>query len=186
MTTAAANSAAAIIASTAPSEMEKPELRSTSNESAFAVASSISPASRQREMSRPTLTLYEAIGHSSPAVKTGNPAAGNRRIVTEIRSHSRFCHSLATGVENDSYCNAQTHCCHAAYALQNRAESDYLSIIERARKNEIGAEMNLIRNFQNWRRYRNTVNELSRLSNHELSDLGISRGEIPFVARKSV
>jgi len=46
--------------------------------------------------------------------------------------------------------------------------------------------MNLIRNFRNWRRYRDTVNELSRLSNRELSDLGIARGEIPFVARKAV
>ena len=46
--------------------------------------------------------------------------------------------------------------------------------------------MNLIRNYRNWRRYRDTVNELSRLSNRELNDLGISRGENPFVARKSV
>ena len=46
--------------------------------------------------------------------------------------------------------------------------------------------MNLIRNYRNWRRYRETVNELSRLSNRELSDLGITRGDIPYVARKSV
>ncbi|MBI1620476.1 DUF1127 domain-containing protein [Aquamicrobium zhengzhouense] len=46
--------------------------------------------------------------------------------------------------------------------------------------------MNLIRNFRNWRRYRDTVNELSRLSNRELHDLGIARGDIPFIARKSV
>ncbi|MBU0582880.1 MAG: DUF1127 domain-containing protein [Alphaproteobacteria bacterium] len=45
--------------------------------------------------------------------------------------------------------------------------------------------MNLIRNYRNWRRYRDTVTELNRLSNRELTDLGISRGEIPFVARKS-
>jgi len=45
--------------------------------------------------------------------------------------------------------------------------------------------MNLIRNFRNWRRYRETVSELSRLSNRELSDLGISRGDIPYVARKA-
>ena len=45
--------------------------------------------------------------------------------------------------------------------------------------------MNLIRNYRNWRRYRETLNELGRLSNHELSDLGISRSDIPFVARKS-
>ena len=44
--------------------------------------------------------------------------------------------------------------------------------------------MNLIRNYRNWRRYRDTVNELSRLSNRELSDLGISRGEIATVAQR--
>lgn len=47
-------------------------------------------------------------------------------------------------------------------------------------------KMNLIRNYRNWRRYRDTVNELSRLSNRELNDLGIARGDIPFVARKAV
>jgi uncharacterized protein YjiS (DUF1127 family) len=46
--------------------------------------------------------------------------------------------------------------------------------------------MNLIRNYRNWRRYRETVSELSRLSNRELSDLGIARNDIRFVARKSV
>ena len=45
--------------------------------------------------------------------------------------------------------------------------------------------MNLIRNYRNWRRYRETVTELGRLSNHELSDLGINRSDIPFVARKA-
>ncbi len=39
--------------------------------------------------------------------------------------------------------------------------------------------MNLIRNYRNWRRFRETVNELDRLSNRELSDLGISRSDIP-------
>ncbi|MDZ5697035.1 MULTISPECIES: DUF1127 domain-containing protein [Phyllobacteriaceae] len=46
--------------------------------------------------------------------------------------------------------------------------------------------MNLIRNYNNWRRYRQTVNELNRLSTRELNDLGISRGDIPYVARKSL
>ncbi len=45
--------------------------------------------------------------------------------------------------------------------------------------------MNLIRNYRNWRRYRDTVNELSRLSNRELNDLGIVRGDIPYVARRT-
>ena len=43
--------------------------------------------------------------------------------------------------------------------------------------------MNLIANFKQWQRYRRTCNELSRLSNRELTDLGISRGDIPRVAR---
>ncbi|MEP9398161.1 DUF1127 domain-containing protein [Mesorhizobium sp. KR2-14] len=46
--------------------------------------------------------------------------------------------------------------------------------------------MNILRNFRNWRRYRETVSELSRLSNRELNDLGISRSEIHSVARRSV
>ena len=46
--------------------------------------------------------------------------------------------------------------------------------------------MNIIRNYRNWRRYRDTVSELSRLSNRELTDLGIARGEIRHVARKSL
>jgi uncharacterized protein YjiS (DUF1127 family) len=44
--------------------------------------------------------------------------------------------------------------------------------------------MNLVRNYRNWRRYRDTVNELSRLSNRELNDLGINRGDIQTVAAR--
>jgi len=47
------------------------------------------------------------------------------------------------------------------------------------------AKMNLFRSFNNWRRYRTTVNELSRLSAHELNDLGINRSEIAKIARKA-
>jgi uncharacterized protein YjiS (DUF1127 family) len=46
--------------------------------------------------------------------------------------------------------------------------------------------MNLIRNYRNWRRYRETVSELNRLSNRELNDLGISRSDIPSVARRAI
>jgi len=53
-------------------------------------------------------------------------------------------------------------------------------------KDETRTTMNLIRNYRNWRRYRDTVSELSRLSNRELTDLGISRSDIPYVARKAV
>jgi uncharacterized protein YjiS (DUF1127 family) len=46
--------------------------------------------------------------------------------------------------------------------------------------------MNMIRNYRNWRRYRETVKELSRLSNRELADLGITRSEIEAVAQRAL
>ncbi|KAB0681971.1 DUF1127 domain-containing protein [Aureimonas leprariae] len=46
--------------------------------------------------------------------------------------------------------------------------------------------MNIARSYQNWRRYRETCNELNRLSHRELADLGISRSDIPNVARKAI
>jgi uncharacterized protein YjiS (DUF1127 family) len=36
-----------------------------------------------------------------------------------------------------------------------------------------------------WRRYRDAVRELSQLSDRELSDIGISRGDIEFVVRRT-
>jgi uncharacterized protein YjiS (DUF1127 family) len=54
------------------------------------------------------------------------------------------------------------------------------------KKDETSNTMNLIRNYRNWRRYRETVSELNRLTTRELNDLGISRSDIHFVARKSV
>ena len=44
--------------------------------------------------------------------------------------------------------------------------------------------MNIRKAYKDWRDYRTTVNELSRMSERELNDLGISRGDIPFVARR--
>ena len=38
--------------------------------------------------------------------------------------------------------------------------------------------------YNDWVSYRRAVDELSRLSSRELSDLGISRSDIKFVARR--
>ncbi len=46
--------------------------------------------------------------------------------------------------------------------------------------------MTLARSFSNWRQYRNTAAELNRLSQRELSDLGIARSDIPAIARQAV
>ncbi|MFB2553671.1 DUF1127 domain-containing protein [Ensifer soli] len=46
--------------------------------------------------------------------------------------------------------------------------------------------MNIARSFSTWRKYRQTCVELNRMSDRELNDLGIGRGDIPQVARKAV
>lgn len=38
--------------------------------------------------------------------------------------------------------------------------------------------------LRNWNRYRTTVKELSQLTDRDLNDLGISRGDIRFIAKK--
>ena len=49
-----------------------------------------------------------------------------------------------------------------------------------------GIIMNVARSFNNWRKYRQTVTELGRMSSRELQDLGIARADIHSVARQSV
>ena len=48
---------------------------------------------------------------------------------------------------------------------------------------ERGPIMNIARSFNNWRKYRQTVAELDRMSARELNDLGISRGQIRDIAK---
>lgn len=43
--------------------------------------------------------------------------------------------------------------------------------------------MNLIRSYKNWRRYNETVRELSKLSNRQLDDLGVTRADIARITR---
>ena len=41
---------------------------------------------------------------------------------------------------------------------------------------------NLVRLFQAWKRYNQSLSELNRLGDRELADIGISRSDIPRVA----
>lgn len=45
--------------------------------------------------------------------------------------------------------------------------------------------MSLFGNIRTWNRVRQTRNELYGLSNRELNDLGIARGDIPFIAKRA-
>jgi uncharacterized protein YjiS (DUF1127 family) len=49
-----------------------------------------------------------------------------------------------------------------------------------------GIIMNVARSFNNWRKYRQTVSELGRMTTRELHDLGIDRSDIHNVARAAV
>lgn len=46
--------------------------------------------------------------------------------------------------------------------------------------------MSLVKSFSNWRKYRQTVTELGRMSTRELHDLGIDRADIRRVARDAI
>ncbi len=46
--------------------------------------------------------------------------------------------------------------------------------------------MNITRSLNNWRKYRQTVNELGRMSNRELRDMGINRSDITSIARSTL
>jgi uncharacterized protein YjiS (DUF1127 family) len=52
-----------------------------------------------------------------------------------------------------------------------------------------GAETSIVARLVDWiaehRRYRRTLSELSTLSDRELDDIGLSRGEVEIVARRS-
>ena len=43
----------------------------------------------------------------------------------------------------------------------------------------------IVSTYRAWRKYRETYNELMRLSSRDLADLGINRAEIPTIARQS-
>jgi YD repeat-containing protein len=45
--------------------------------------------------------------------------------------------------------------------------------------------MNILRNFNSWRRYRSTYNQLNRLSDRELNDVGLTRFDIDRIARQN-
>lgn len=79
------------------------------------------------------------------------------------------------------------HGCYAFSWLFNSLSYAYLPVTsyKQNKTNKDGNKtMNFVRSFSEWRRYRATCNELNRLSARELNDLGINRGDIPFVARK--
>lgn len=46
--------------------------------------------------------------------------------------------------------------------------------------------MKVARSFNNWRKYRQTCNELNRMTDRELNDIGVMRADIARIARASI
>ena len=78
------------------------------------------------------------------------------------------------------------HCGYAKTSVQFVGSTAYLSVIETNLSNKWRNTMNPIRAFRNWRMYNETVRELNKLNARQLSDLGISRGDIERIARKAI
>jgi uncharacterized protein YjiS (DUF1127 family) len=55
----------------------------------------------------------------------------------------------------------------------------------RIRKKEAIMFASIVRAFQEWRRYHQSLSELSRLGDRQLADIGVSRSDISRLARSS-
>ena len=76
--------------------------------------------------------------------------------------------------------------------MHNKSCGTYIPLISDAVRasprilKERATPMSLKDSFIRWRQYRQTCNELNRMSERDLNDLGICRSDIPFVARRTV
>lgn len=60
------------------------------------------------------------------------------------------------------------------------------SLLECERSKKVISLRMISEKLKAWRRHREAMRELSQLSDHELSDIGIGRGDIEYVARRPV
>jgi uncharacterized protein YjiS (DUF1127 family) len=69
-------------------------------------------------------------------------------------------------------------------AIISRCSTD--SLLEQNTNKRMISLKTISEKLNAWRRYRAAVSELSKLSDHELSNIGIGRGDIEHVARRPV
>jgi uncharacterized protein YjiS (DUF1127 family) len=80
-----------------------------------------------------------------------------------------------------SYSEPTAFCVRHHFAVQ---QTD--TLLEQNRNEKMISLKTISEKLNARRRYREAVSELSKLSDHELSDIGISRGDIEYVARRPV
>lgn len=76
-------------------------------------------------------------------------------------------------------------------ALHKSACDPYLPVIEFSGQRPAvnwkkDIPMNVARSFSKWRKYRQTCNELARMTDRELTDIGVQRADIARVARAAI
>ena len=76
------------------------------------------------------------------------------------------------------------HSCFSLSALPGAAAETYVAVQQR--RPAMTTLKTISEKFAAWRRYRDAVRELSQLSDRELIDIGIRRGDIEFIVRQSV
>lgn len=86
-----------------------------------------------------------------------------------------------------------SHRCHTGLSLHLFRDAAYITAMrlggaQKRSATEIEKRhiMNITRSLNNWRKYRQTVTELGRMTDRELRDLGIGREDIRRVARQAV
>ena len=83
------------------------------------------------------------------------------------------------------------HCCDATKTLLHPPSQSYVSvrlgwgILPSYQKVNDHVMSHIVQVYRQWRRYNTTVRELSRLNDSELSDIGITRTDIPRAAWES-
>jgi uncharacterized protein YjiS (DUF1127 family) len=80
--------------------------------------------------------------------------------------------------------------CSAAIALFMLCQMPMLHLVDSPSKPELTRKRTimftaLVRFIQQWKRYNQSLSELSRLGDRELADIGISRSDIPRLAWNS-
>ena len=87
-----------------------------------------------------------------------------------------------TGVRTLVYYAAMQQAINILIEHESKGSAEPVSSHSQSRRISVNIQT-LSTKFQAWRQYRASVRELSRLTDRELSDLGIGRADIEFIAK---
>jgi uncharacterized protein YjiS (DUF1127 family) len=74
----------------------------------------------------------------------------------------------------------------AYFALQQRGAKNAAAASHIKKESRMTPFRTIAEKLNAWRRYREAVRELSQLTDRELEDIGVRRGDIPFIAAGAI